>query len=456
MCLICQQGYSLNSYFQCLPIGLITSPPNCSNIYNCIFCSENNYCGYCAPSWNATNGLCLTSVPAFCTPIPNCLGCTQPNVCGACAPSYQLNTASNVCIPLCNISNCQTCTNLTTCGVCYNNFVLANNTCSCPDNTYNITNNTCVCPAGTTQSNGTCVPCNVTNCQTCSSSNYCGTCVNNLVLTTCGCNPPFAIVGGVCACPPGTTLLNGACVGCNVNNCLTCSSLNVCSACISNLTLNNNTCDCVNPFIFSAGTCVCPSGTTLFNNTCVACNVSNCQTCSSTNVCQNCTGNITLTNNVCGCPATFTIIGQFCLCPPGTTYSNGTCVTCSSSNCVTCSSYNQCSQCQNNLQPITCGCLDSSYSFNNGICFCPVNTTLYGGTCVACNVTNCQTCSSSNTCLNCTSNLILNTTSNTCGCNSPFTLISTTSGVTCACAAGTTLFNNTCVPCNVTNCQTCS
>ncbi len=244
MCLICQQGYYLNSYFQCLPFNPPPQVPNCSNIYNCIFCSANNYCSFCAPSWNATNGVCLTTVTAFCTPIANCLGCTQPNVCGACAPSYQLSAGANVCIPLCNITNCQTCVNPTTCGTCLNTFVLTNNTCNCPDSTFNIVNNTCVCPSGTTQSNGTCVACNVTNCQTCSSTNYCGTCMNNLLLTTCGCNAPLISVNGVCSCPSGTTPSNGTCVACNVTNCQTCSSANVCSNCSSNLVLSNNTCGC--------------------------------------------------------------------------------------------------------------------------------------------------------------------------------------------------------------------
>jgi hypothetical protein len=450
LCFVCQQGYFINSYYQCSPYNPPPTTPNCSGIYNCLFCSNNNYCGLCAPGWNSTNGTCLTSSTVFCN-VQNCLACTMTNTCATCAVNYQLSS-TNVCIPQCNITNCLTCSNPTTCSACVGNLVLTNNACNCPDTTYTIVNNNCVCPTGTTLSAGTCVACNVTNCQTCSSTNYCANCMNNLQLTICGCNDnTFTIVNGQCVCPSGFTLSAGTCVGCNVANCQTCSSLNTCQTCMTSYVLGNNQCNCPdNTFSIVAGVCVCPSGTTLSAGTCVGCNVANCQTCSSTNNCQTCMGNLTLTNNVCGCPNSFTILGGQCVCPSGTTLSGGVCVTCSPANCQTCSSYNQCQTCVNNLQLTTCGCPDSTWSIVNGNCVCPSGTTAFGGTCVGCNVVNCQTCSSANTCQTCLGNLTL--TSNTCGCPNTFTVV----GGQCVCASGTTLISGACVSCNVQNCQACS
>ena len=307
MCLVCQQGYSINSYFQCVSVSPALTVANCSGIYNCLYCAYNNYCDLCVSGWNATNGVCQTNTG--CT-VSNCASCSSPSVCYSCATNYQLS--NNICTPICNIQGCSACATLTTCLTCAGNLQLLNNSTSCGCLAGFVqSNNQCSCPSGQTVSNNTCVACNVINCQNCSSQNTCQTCQGNLVLinNTCGCqDSTFTQNGTQCTCPSGTTLFttNNTCVGCNVTNCQTCSSQNNCQTCQGNLVLINNTCGCQDSTFTQNGTqCTCPSGTTLFttNNTCVGCNVTNCQTCSSQNNCQTCVGNLILSNNnTCGCP----------------------------------------------------------------------------------------------------------------------------------------------------------
>lgn len=118
LCLVCQQGYFINSYFQCVSYNPALSAPNCTGIYNCLYCGYNNSCDYCSPGWNPINGVCLTTIG--CT-VANCAQCSSPSVCYSCATNYQLST-NNVCILTCNINGCTTCATTTTCQTCGPNF----------------------------------------------------------------------------------------------------------------------------------------------------------------------------------------------------------------------------------------------------------------------------------------------------------------------------------------------
>lgn len=104
MCLVCQQGYFLNSYLQCINYNPNSLAINCTGIYNCLYCAYNNYCDLCIPGWNPINGSCVTMIG--CT-VDNCATCTIPNLCSSCVIGYQL--VSNLCNPLCNISGCISC-----------------------------------------------------------------------------------------------------------------------------------------------------------------------------------------------------------------------------------------------------------------------------------------------------------------------------------------------------------
>ena len=86
-CFVCEQGYFLNSYFQCVPYN---PPPNTveCDVYNCFYCYAANKCGSCAPGWNSTNGMCVTNL--FCSDA-NCNSCTNSTYCVTCADSYNNN-----------------------------------------------------------------------------------------------------------------------------------------------------------------------------------------------------------------------------------------------------------------------------------------------------------------------------------------------------------------------------
>ncbi len=61
LCLVCNQGYYLNSYFQCTADHSLSPIPDCSNIYNCVFCSFDNYCVFCMLGWLPVHGRCITN-----------------------------------------------------------------------------------------------------------------------------------------------------------------------------------------------------------------------------------------------------------------------------------------------------------------------------------------------------------------------------------------------------------
>ena len=83
-CLICADGYFLNSYYQCIELSSNTNPAPCL-VYNCISCYESNKCSLCAPGWNTINGVCVSSL--FCDD-PNCASCTNATTCVKCAAFY--------------------------------------------------------------------------------------------------------------------------------------------------------------------------------------------------------------------------------------------------------------------------------------------------------------------------------------------------------------------------------
>ena len=148
ICLACEQNYFLNSYRQCVAYSPALDTVSCDGIYNCLYCSSADYCAYCLPSWNVTNGLCVTSL--FCN-VENCEYCSSPSLCVTCDANYT-TTSLGACTPQCNITNCTTCSSTTECGACATSFQLSDNNtaCSCPE-TYELINGSCSCPSGTTE-----------------------------------------------------------------------------------------------------------------------------------------------------------------------------------------------------------------------------------------------------------------------------------------------------------------
>jgi hypothetical protein len=76
-------------------------------------------------------------------------------------------------------------------------------------------------------------------------------------------------------------------VACAISNCTLCETTNTCSSCIT--------------------------GTTLYSNICVTCSVTNCLLCNSTKLCQTClTGSI-----LCGCRSNMQLVNTSCSCKAG-------------------------------------------------------------------------------------------------------------------------------------------
>lgn len=373
LCLVCQQGYFINSYFQCVSYNPALSAPNCTGIYNCLYCGYNNSCDYCSPGWNPINGVCLTSIG--CT-VANCAQCSSPSVCYSCATNYQLST-NNVCTLTCNINGCTSCATTTTCQTCGLNFLPSSDStaCNCPTSSGFVLNGTsCICPTGFNTVSGSCISCNATllpYCASCSVADTCATCVSNtftLNAGNCTCPSPFVVTNSsatlTCACPAGQLPLNGGCIACNITYCTQCQTAGVCSTCLGATVPNSDGSQCVcndNTFnITATGQCVCPANTSLLTNTCINCSIQYCTQCSSANVCQTCINNLVANT-----------AGTQCQCSSGQTLFNSNCYTCSVPNCVTCNATNVCNQCSTNFVPNSLGA-----------CVCQTGYTLSGSTCV--------------------------------------------------------------------------
>ena len=246
----------------------------------------------------------------------------------------------------------------------------------------------CSCPAGTLLCNGACVdpgtdPAN------------CGACGN-------ACTPGTTCSDGACACPPGTLLCNDACVdpGTDPANCGACGT-----ACAGDTTC-------------SGGACVCPAGSLLCDGACVdpTTDPANCGACGTA-----CATGGTCDSGQCTCPEGGTVCGGVCVdddtdphncgdcgneCPDGTTCTEGSCTGSCAPGTISCGG-----ACVNeSTDPNNCGSCGNACAAGttcaNGSCVgsCPPGTTLCGGLCVnentdANNCGSCGTvCASGSTC----------------------------------------------------------
>jgi proprotein convertase subtilisin/kexin type 5 len=119
ICLICEQGYYINSYGQCSIYNPNTSSTGCT-VYNCLYCALNSStCSFCFVPWGiSSTGICLTSNQIICG--ANCLSCLNSTSCVNCAPKYLPN--NGMCV-LCNILGCQTCVNANNCTTCLPGYI---------------------------------------------------------------------------------------------------------------------------------------------------------------------------------------------------------------------------------------------------------------------------------------------------------------------------------------------
>ena len=163
-------------------------------------------------------------------------------LCVATCPSNYVADANSFCI-YCNNQNghCATC-NAAGCLTC---------NAATPD-FRQINGNICSCKSRYYEFNGTCLTCSsaIANCDTCSSSIVCTTCVL-----------PFVASSGKCVCGPGLFLVNSQCLqlmGCTaVNNITSGTYCQACSAALNFLLASNQTCVCVNFTAFNPVTGKC-------------------------------------------------------------------------------------------------------------------------------------------------------------------------------------------------------
>ncbi|OMJ71039.1 hypothetical protein SteCoe_30862 [Stentor coeruleus] len=163
----------------------------------------------------------------------------QPG-CSCFEPYECLKSHSRV---LCEDSNCYSCL-ISSCEACNAGYTLgADDKCySCPYNCYDCVSGICYeCDSGYELSGNSCVlesSCNVDNCLTCSSTDVCSMCTigygsdgyGNCQSCPSNCND---CTGSVCyLCKTGYNVVNGEClISCDVPNCNICQSSNVCSFC---------------------------------------------------------------------------------------------------------------------------------------------------------------------------------------------------------------------------------
>ena len=122
--MICQQGYFLNSYLQCVGYSP-QSYPSC-DIYNCIYCAYDDWaCTLCVEGWSPTpSGQCVTTL--YCS-VENCLTCTSPSICLSCQPNYTMY--QGLCYPTvpCDVANCLFCESANICLQCAGMLVPSSN-----------------------------------------------------------------------------------------------------------------------------------------------------------------------------------------------------------------------------------------------------------------------------------------------------------------------------------------
>ena len=138
--------------------------------------------GFSLQTSNNVTG-CYKNCPTGCSSS----ACNQfTGVCSACENEFTLDTIANTCIS-CTLDNCQACSATNFCASCLPTFNLVNGSCSCPNVTVisSATPPTCVCSNSSltyNPVNNTCENgCGVANCIACNNS-ICVTCLQGYVL----------------------------------------------------------------------------------------------------------------------------------------------------------------------------------------------------------------------------------------------------------------------------------
>lgn len=200
-CTGCNFNYLLNSDFICVTDFKLCSTP-CTQCPNSNFQLYNGNCYYNYPLcvvYNFTTSVCLlcqqgyslNSVSLLCQKTVSCLSKNSNGICTACFTGFQLNSAINQCIalpPNCLVMNVYT----QICIICSSTTVLNNNICviSTPNClTYNYYGYCQTCTQGYIQVTRTCMPI-ATNCVVYGSvQSTCSVCQNGYHLYAQLCYP---------------------------------------------------------------------------------------------------------------------------------------------------------------------------------------------------------------------------------------------------------------------------
>lgn len=120
----------------------------------------------------------------------------------------------------------------------------------CLDSSYSFVNGACTCPTSTTLYQNHCYQCTIANCQLCQTDNVCTTCNSPFVVGqqggVCQCQPGFVQQGNTCVCPSGQVVDGaGTCVPCPISKCTSCSSISICQTCQSTFVPSQDQSSCV-------------------------------------------------------------------------------------------------------------------------------------------------------------------------------------------------------------------
>jgi hypothetical protein len=410
---VCDQGFIMNSFGQCLPChdscSTCTTSPN-----TCATCKQNS-------ALNSITGLCLCQTGFYWNFLTKlCEACHS--TCGTCAgPSFdQCLTCKTPLMPKNGFCGCAAGAFLSSTGECL--------PCSTSCNTCVDTANTCVtCKQGATLVGHTCV-CTATsgNCggPVCHSS--CLTCSGTAIDECQSCRAGSFMSNGMCKCPSGKVMKSdGTCVNCHPT-CLTCTSEldTACTSCKPKASLSTTgKCTCNNSYdTIDATSGLCVSG--ICHPTCSLCLADDATKCL---VCKN---GVPLALNTCACPS-----GSYA-------DNQGKCFSCHPS-CGSCTgpNSNQCTGCKPDALPVS-----------NGVCSCgPRSYMSVAGSCQPCHG-SCETCSSGSpsSCITCKAGSAIDSVTKLCKCSQNMFF---SPDFTCM-----NLCHQTCLTCNgplKTNCATC-
>ena len=304
------------------------------------------------------------------------------------------------------------------------------------------------CADGSYLSGSDCMTCTIPNCLTCSSLTVCTACVPGTA---------FFLFNDSCvdACPIGylknlssCIACNPLCVGCNYN-------VNNCSACV-----NTNQ-------VQLYGECrdMCPNQTYALEKICFPC-LLNCNQCQDNVSCSQCIPGFFADANEClQCvsPCLYCSALNTCSsCVQGYTFNGTTCIVSDCpQTCLSCSAPGVCSECNQGYflnssgSCATCSSIHCSSCINSSFCSgCLDGYFIYNNMCSACEPM-CTTCSSLNVCNSCSAAYYLDGSSCV-KCSSPCELCDSLN-VCKSCVGGYNLTGTTCVIGNCpANCLLCS